>query len=76
MSAGYCTWHRDTAEDVEPIIFEERGSGPAAAVSACLPCANGSTERFPYGKAAQVAVRVMKERAARSRSRARKVHRG
>ncbi|MFE0759638.1 hypothetical protein [Streptomyces smyrnaeus] len=53
MSAGYCTWHRDTAEDVEPIIFEERGSGPAAAVSACLPCAKRLDGTFPYCKAAR-----------------------
>ncbi|NSC20132.1 hypothetical protein FM076_02465 [Streptomyces albus subsp. chlorinus] len=70
MSAGWCAWHRDRAEDVEPIFYEERGSGPAAAISVCLPCARKMHGR-PYGEAGRAAVKALEGRAAESRSRPR-----
>ncbi|NSC21459.1 hypothetical protein FM076_09675 [Streptomyces albus subsp. chlorinus] len=65
MSAGFCFWHRGHALDVELIAVIERGSGPAAGASACLPCARKITG-VPYGEAAEVAVEVLEARAGRA----------
>ncbi|MEU5835105.1 hypothetical protein ABZ820_15715 [Streptomyces diacarni] len=66
MRAGHCwwRWHRGHADDVETITVIERGTGPAAEVCACLPCARRLAGQFPHGQLAKAAVAAMEKRAA------------
>ncbi|NSC23854.1 hypothetical protein FM076_22930 [Streptomyces albus subsp. chlorinus] len=66
MSAGWCQWHQGHADDVEIIDVIERGSGPPAAASACLPCAR-NIRGIPYGEVARAAVKALEARGAASR---------
>lgn len=64
MSVGMCWWHQGAAGDVELVAVIERGSGPAAGLHICLPCAREVARgRGGYGPAASDALTVLDQRA-------------
>ncbi|MEU5834441.1 hypothetical protein ABZ820_12325 [Streptomyces diacarni] len=66
MSPGICSWHEGAAKDVEIIVVIERGTGPAAGMYACLPCALKLSKQFYYKETGKRAVAELVKRAAAS----------